>query len=151
MANRFGFSDEQVEEFREAFKIFDKDGGGTISIGEIRSIMDGRGERLSDKELANLMEAIDEDRSGEIDFNEFVKMMAVVNVKLSPQEELEAAFRDFDLKRNGKVGKDELAQVMRELGQNLAPQELLDIISFNDSDRDGFLTFADFKELMGVK
>ena len=52
--------------------MFDKDGGGTISVPEIRLIMDQRGDRISDKELTELMNAIDEDRSGEIDFSTLI-------------------------------------------------------------------------------
>lgn len=108
--------------------MFDKDGGGTISLAEIRLIMDQRGERISDAQLAELMAAIDEDRSGEIDFNEFCKMMAVVQTKLSPAEELQAAFNHFDVKGKGKVSKDDVMQVMKELGQNLTPQDISDIM-----------------------
>lgn len=144
------FSPEQLEEFREAFKLFDKDGGGTISISEIRAIMDTRGERLSDAELAELMTAIDEDRSGEIDFDEFCKMMAVVSVKLSPQEELLAAFQHFDVQNKGKFGKIELEQVFKELGQSLTAQDMADIFEVMDNDKDGGITFDDFKTLMGV-
>jgi len=144
------FTPEQIEELREAFKMFDKDGGGTISIAEIRSILDTRGERLSDGEMAELMAAIDTDRSGEIDFEEFTRMMAVVSVKLTPQEELQLAFQHFDVRASGKLNKDDLVQVLKELNQNLSPAELADIMEVCDGDRDGFITFQDFKTIMGV-
>jgi hypothetical protein len=63
------FTPEQIEEMKEAFKMFDKDGGGTISLAEIRMIMNQRGEKVSETELNELMKAIDEDGSGEIDFS----------------------------------------------------------------------------------
>lgn len=72
------FSPEQIEELREAFKIFDKDGGGTISIDEIKLILEQRGAKVTDNDLKLIMAAVDEDKSGEIDFDEFVKMMSVV-------------------------------------------------------------------------
>lgn len=78
-------------------------------------------------------------------------MMAVINVKMSPQEELQLAFQHFDVKGKGKVSKDEVMQVMKELGQNLSPQELADIMEVCDADRDGYIVFNDFKELMGVQ
>lgn len=64
------FSPEEIEELREAFSLFDKDGGGTIDVSELRAILDHRGKRMSDKELRQLMDMVDEDRSGEIDFEE---------------------------------------------------------------------------------
>ena len=56
-----GFTDEQVEELREAFKIFDKDGDGTISVDEIKSIMSSRNEKLTDEEIKKLMSKVDID------------------------------------------------------------------------------------------
>jgi len=144
------FTAEQIEELREAFKMFDKDGGGTISIAEIRSILDTRGERLSDHEMAELMAAIDTDRSGEIDFDEFARMMSVVAVKMTPLEELQLAFQHFDVRGGGKISKDDLSQVLKELGQTLSASDLADILEVVDGDRDGFITFQDFKTLMGV-
>lgn len=64
------FSPEEIEELREAFNLFDKDGGGTIDVAELRAILDQRGKRMSDMELRKLMDMVDEDRSGEIDFDE---------------------------------------------------------------------------------
>ena len=36
--DQYGLSEEQVQEFAEAFKLFDKEGKGTISIKEIGTI-----------------------------------------------------------------------------------------------------------------
>ena len=55
------FTEEQIEELREAFKIFDKDGDGTISVAEIKSIMTSRKENLTDEEIQKLMAKVDTD------------------------------------------------------------------------------------------
>ena len=55
------------EEMRSAFKVFDKDGSGTISGDEIAHVMKSFGENLSDEELKIMMEEVDKDGNGTID------------------------------------------------------------------------------------
>lgn len=61
MAQVQEFSTEQLEELREAFKIFDKDGDGTISVTEIKEIIAKRGDNFTDAEIAELMAKVDTD------------------------------------------------------------------------------------------
>lgn len=65
------------EKLKQAFKMFDKDGSGTISKEEIKEALGNLDEETADK----LMSEADEDDDGEITFEEFEKMMnKVVNV-----------------------------------------------------------------------
>ncbi|XP_061172189.1 uncharacterized protein LOC133181651 [Saccostrea echinata] len=59
----------------EAFKVFDKNGDGVISVSELRQVMNNLGERLTDRELQKMFRDADQDGDGEINFNEFLKMM----------------------------------------------------------------------------
>ncbi|WAR18646.1 CALM-like protein [Mya arenaria] len=63
------------EEIREAFKIFDKDGNGLISPGELRGVMGNLGEKLTDEEVEEMIKEADLDGDGMINYEEFVKMM----------------------------------------------------------------------------
>ena len=60
------------EKLKAAFRLFDKDGSGTISPEEIRKVF---GINSSDKHLAELVAEIYENGDGEIQFEEFCKMM----------------------------------------------------------------------------
>lgn len=62
-------------ELRDAFKVFDKDGNGSISKSELKHLMSNLGQRLSDEELDAMMGEVDTDGNGEIDFDEFKQMM----------------------------------------------------------------------------
>jgi len=61
---------------KDAFKIFDKDGDGTISVDEFMHAMSSMGERLSKKEVKALMAEVDKDNNGTIDIDEFSQLMA---------------------------------------------------------------------------
>jgi len=63
------------EELTEAFKVFDRDGNGFISPAELRHIMTNLGEKLTDEEIDEMICEADADVSGQINYEEFVKMM----------------------------------------------------------------------------
>jgi len=63
------------EEMMAAFKIFDEDGNGTITIDELRKVMKKLGERVTEDQLKEMIKAADLNNDGLIDYGEFVKMM----------------------------------------------------------------------------
>ena len=66
---------DSEEELREAFKVFDKDGNGFISAAELRHVMTNLGEKLSDAEVDEMIREADVDGDGQVNYEEFVKMM----------------------------------------------------------------------------
>jgi len=58
-----------------AFRTFDLDGDGSISKSELRQVMEAGNSGVSDEQIQELMNDGDEDGDGEIDFEEFMKMM----------------------------------------------------------------------------
>lgn len=53
-------------ELRAAFKVFDRDGSGTISVKELRTVMESLGEKLTDDEFDEMMKEADKDGDGSI-------------------------------------------------------------------------------------
>lgn len=66
---------DSEEEMIEAFRVFDKDGNGSISASELRQIMANLGQKLTDEEVDEMIREADMDGDGQIDYQEFVKMM----------------------------------------------------------------------------
>ena len=66
---------DSEEEIVEAFKVFDKDGNGFISAAELRHVMTNLGEKLTDEEVDEMIREADIDGDGQINYEEFVKMM----------------------------------------------------------------------------
>lgn len=63
------------EELREAFKVFDKDQNGFISATELRHVMINLGEKLTDEEVEQMIREADLDGDGQVNYDEFVRMM----------------------------------------------------------------------------
>ena len=59
----------------QAFCIIDKDGGGSISADEIKALFSSKDQKIDDQVWDKIIQEVDEDASGEIDFAEFCLMM----------------------------------------------------------------------------
>merc|ERR1719153_791536 len=64
------------KELKEAFRIYDKEGNGYISIETLKEILRELDNKLTEEDLDSIIEEADEDGSGTLDFDEFMDMMA---------------------------------------------------------------------------
>merc|ERR1711915_347326 len=62
------------EEIRNAFRVFDKDDRGFISVSEFRHFMTKLGEKLTPEEVDELIKEANVDVNGSIDYNQLVSI-----------------------------------------------------------------------------
>nr|XP_053635228.1 troponin C-like [Cherax quadricarinatus] len=67
--------EELKKELYEAFRLYDKDGQGFIPTKVLREILHELDDKLTDEELDGIIDEIDQDGSGTVDFDEFMDMM----------------------------------------------------------------------------
>nr|XP_057919181.1 calcium-binding protein 1 isoform X2 [Doryrhamphus excisus] len=66
-----------VKELRDAFKEFDSNGDGQISLTELREAMKKlMGEQVTNREINEILRDVDLNGDGLVDFEEFVRMMS---------------------------------------------------------------------------
>merc|ERR1711976_994182 len=63
------------KELKDAFRIYDKERNGYITTGTLKEILHELDPKLTEEELDGIIEEIDGDGSGTVDFDEFVDMM----------------------------------------------------------------------------
>lgn len=146
-------SDERLAEFREAFALFDRNGDGKISSAELGTVMRSLGANPTQSELADMINEVDEDGNGTIDFAEFASMMhrKMEEDPSTAQEELKEAFRVFDKDGNGLISSAELRHIMTSLGERLTDEEVSEMISEADKNGDGQVDYSEFCEMMLAK
>merc|ERR1711862_89291 len=121
----------------EAFLLFDKDGDGTITTKELGTVMRSLGQTPTEAELLDMINEVDSDGSGTIDFAEFLNLMARKMKDADSEEELMEAFKVFDKDGNGFISAAELRHVMTNLGEKLTEDEVDEMIKEADFDGDG--------------
>eukprot|EP00958_Prasinococcus_capsulatus_P011629 scaffold1156_cov394-Prasinococcus_capsulatus_cf.AAC.17 len=111
-------------EFKEAFGLFDKDGDGYITTKELGTVMRSLGQNPTESELTDMIQEVDADGNGTIDFPEFLNLMARKMKDVDSEEELREAFKVFDRDGNGFISAAELRHVMTNLGEKLTDEEV---------------------------
>merc|ERR1712223_1933408 len=78
VAARFMIEDDEEqmkEELKEAFRIYDKENQGFITNEVLKEILREIDPTLTEDDLEGIIEEVDEDASGTMDFDEFQEMM----------------------------------------------------------------------------
>jgi len=66
---------KEVDELKEAFAVFDKNGDGSISAVELSHVMKALGEDIDLDTIKLMIQSVDDDENGSINFEEFRRMM----------------------------------------------------------------------------
>jgi len=147
-------SKSQMKEFREAFRLFDKDGDGSITQEELGRVMRSLGQFAREEELQQMLHEVDIDGDGNVSFEEFVEIvsnMGAATDRTADQEEKELrdAFRVFDKHNRGYISASDLRAVLQCLGEDLSEEEIEDMIKEVDVDGDGRIDFYEFAHALG--
>ncbi|XP_033016828.1 caltractin-like [Lacerta agilis] len=141
-------SEEQKQEVREAFELFDTDGSGTIDVKELKVAMRALGFEPKKEEVRKMVADIGKEGSCVIEFEDFLTMMTQKMNEKDTKEEILKAFRLFDDDGTGKISFKNLKRVSKELGENLTDEELQEMIDEADRDGDGEIDEQEFLRIM---
>ncbi|KAM4019754.1 centrin-2 [Anomaloglossus baeobatrachus] len=141
-------SEEQKQEIREAFDLFDTDGSGTIDVKELKVAMRALGFEPKKEEIKKMISDIDKEGTGKISFSDFLSAMTQKMAEKDSKEEIMKAFRLFDDDETGKISFKNLKRVAKELGENLTDEELQEMIDEADRDGDGEVNEQEFLRIM---
>eukprot|EP00977_Amphora_coffeiformis_P007269 scaffold1581_cov169-Amphora_coffeaeformis.AAC.5 len=144
------FTDQEIMEFREAFAMFDIDGGGTIEAGELKHVMTELGNKPTDEEIQDMINLVDVNGDNEIDFDEFIVLMRLRmgDSGEDAEQNLRDVFDIFDADGSGYIDRDEMRVLMKKLAQDLTEEEITLIMDEVDQDGDNQISFEEFRTLV---
>merc|ERR1711890_83685 len=151
MGKKGGLSEEQMDEIREAFNLFDGDQSGATDVRELKAAMRALGFEVKNEELKKMVSDVDNDGNGTIEFAEFLEMMTGKMGEKDSREDIEKVFKLFDGANTNKISFRNLARVAEELGENIDDEELQDMINQADRDGDGEINIDEFYRIMKKK
>mmetsp|Transcript_30605 Transcript_30605/g.39246 ORF Transcript_30605/g.39246 Transcript_30605/m.39246 type:complete len:144 (+) Transcript_30605:251-682(+) len=138
-------TEEQLAELKEAFCLFDKDSDGAITPKELSAVLRSLGMNLTEAELLDIINVVDADGRGTIDFHGFITIMSKRNREIDSEEEILEAFKVLDKDGNGVIRATEVRFVLTNFGLSDGEVDELNI------DDNGSINYEEFVKMMMSK
>merc|ERR1719181_1311776 len=131
----------QIKALRDTFMALDHNGDGLLTASEMKEGLKQAGLKEIPADLQEVLEAVDSDGSGVIDYTEF--LAATLDKKIYMNEDVcWQAFRIFDRNGDGHIDKAEMAYVLKDGGvQDAATRDMAEIMMEIDKNGDGQIDF----------
>jgi len=104
-------------------------------------------EDLGPEELQAMVDEVDDDGSGVIEFDEFVQMIVLKmeRAMMDDEKQVKKAFDVFDEEGTGQITTAALQTALgKRMGKSVTMEEARDMINAADKDGDGTVDFSEF-------
>ena len=160
--DELALSEDQIEELKEAFELFDSSGDGLIGASELHVVMQAIGRNMTVDDVGKLIHNIKlqqyeekgypsedppSDEEEELDFDEFLKLIGEDMIQNAKKEELEEAYLEFEPDERG-ITKRQLKETMKKHQEKMEDSEIDKLFKECDYDNDGRIGFEDFVRMM---
>lgn len=146
--SRSELTEEQKQEIKEAFDLFDTEGRNEIDAKELKVAMRALGFEPKKEEVRKILQDIDKNGEGVIRFEDFAEIMTVKMLERDPVEEMKKAFMLICEEGHDKITLKSLKKTAEELGENMTKEELQEMLEEADRDGDGEIGEEDFIKIM---
>ena len=106
------------------------------------------GTNPTENELQDMINEVDVDGNGTIEFSEFLAIAARKIKDSDMEEEIRKVFRILNKDDNGFISFDELRRVLTNLGEKLSDEDVVEMIEEADLDKDGRISYEEFMTMM---
>ena len=146
-----GLTEDEIEEIREAFNLFDTDGSGTIDPKELKAAMESLGFENKNPTIYQMIADLDtNDNTRGINFEQFLD---AITTRLGNRETKEGIYRIFQLfddDNSNSINIHNLRRVSKELGETMGMDELKEMLERAASNGEE-ISFEDFYFIMTKK
>ena len=137
---------EDKKELTLAFNKLDTNGDGKLSKEELYSgYQNVMGQKISEEEINKIFDSLDADKSGSIDYSEFL-LAAINQKKILTQQNLKEAFNLFDKDKNGSINASEIKAILGS--SHISNSTYKNLIKEIDENGDEQISFEEFEKMM---
>ncbi|KAJ0009449.1 hypothetical protein NQD34_001151 [Periophthalmus magnuspinnatus] len=147
------FSADQIEDFKEAFGLFDRIGDSQVAFNQVADIMRALGQNPTNKAVTEILgnPTADDMANKRLNFEAFLPMLKKVDsMPKGTVDDYVEGLRVFDKEGNGTVMGAELRIVLSTLGEKMSEPEI-DALMQGQEDENGSVHYEAFvKHIMSV-
>mmetsp|Transcript_65162 Transcript_65162/g.187561 ORF Transcript_65162/g.187561 Transcript_65162/m.187561 type:complete len:335 (-) Transcript_65162:159-1163(-) len=142
-------NEDQIKALRETFMALDGNGDGLLTAAEMKEGLAKAGLKEVPPDLQQILEDVDSDGSGVIDYTEFLAA-ALDRRRQREDSACWAAFQVFDTDGSGTISKQELVNVLGDeaVKDMMNSTAISRVLQDCDMDRNGSIDFHEFMEMM---
>ena len=139
----------EVHELRQAFLELDKNRSGYLSIEEVAQALAEHDISMPPGKLKQLFTSLDFKKNGQVNYSDFIA--GTLHSKVTIDEHMiQDAFRVLDTDSSGYITKENLLNTLMKQGNPLMVGHIDEIIKEVDLEKNGKISFAEFKHLLEV-
>ena len=136
-----------------AFYLFDTDKDGLLKSKDFLKALSKNQISLPESNAKDIVGNYknDENQEKDVTMKDFISL---INLRIKSarnvenEEEILEMFKIFDKKGTGKLSSGDIRSVLDDIDEPISQQELEDLMLNWDKDKDGFLDYSEFKEMM---
>lgn len=144
------FGATEIQQLKQVFAWIDKDKNGSVEPDEIAEVLNKFGFKLSKEEIGDIMDDLDKNGDGVMDFEEFATLMDRRISINTYRNEIKETFALFDQDKDGKISFKDLKKTLQQLGEDVTDQDVQDMIKEFDTKGNGTINFEEFMQMMAA-
>ncbi|XP_069078957.1 calmodulin-like protein 4 isoform X1 [Pleurodeles waltl] len=137
-------SQDEINEFKECFSLYDKSQKGKIKSSDLITVMRCLGVCPTQAEVNRHLQVHKIEKNGEVEFSTFLTMMYRQKQQEDPLNEILVALLMTDHQKKGSIPASELRAKLTQMGEKLTPQEVDDLLKEASVGADGSVKYEDF-------
>merc|ERR1712209_358121 len=137
-----GFTEDQIEDFKEVFQLFDTKGDGLIQVTQVGEVLRALGTNPTEGEVKKLIQSsCQNEKDARVTFEMFLPMLQDVSSK--PIRDIVEGLKHFDKEGNGLISAVELRHLLTGLGEKMSEEEVEQLIHGKE-DSQGNINYEEF-------